>query len=145
MICIHVSYHISQNWNPKHAGNGPERTETTWKLVIVAADKVRKGHGNGERPSVHLRFPTIIWKNNHSVNFKFDVCIFGWVFRIDSLLGNVGPLVAKNWLKMGQNGGFQPLSEKVFIHSNSNLWCTLVGWVFRIDSLLAHIGQILAL
>ena len=47
--------------------------------------------------------------------------------------------------KMGRNGGFRPLSEKVFTQSNWNLVCTLFGWVFRIDSLLGHVGQILAL
>ena len=35
-------------------------------------------------------------------------------------------------LKMGQNGGFRSLSEKVFTQSYSNLMCTLIGWVFRI-------------
>ena len=32
---------------------------------------------------------------------SYLVCtLIGWVFRIDSLLGHVGPLVAKKWLKM---------------------------------------------
>ena len=35
---------------------------------------------------------------------------------------------------MTENGGFRPLSKKVFMQSNSNLVCTLIGWVFRIDS-----------
>ena len=34
---------------------------------------------------------------------------------------------------MGQNGGFWPLSEKVFWQSNSNLMCTLIGWLSRND------------
>ena len=44
-------------------------------------------------------------------------------------------------LKMTENGGFQPLSDKVFMQSNSNMVCTLIWWVFRIDSLWDHIGQ----
>ena len=58
---------------------------------------------------------------------------------------NFGTLVAKKWLKMVRNGGFHPLSEKVFSQSNSNSnlsWCALVGWVFRTDLLLGHAGQI---
>ena len=46
---------------------------------------------------------------------------------------------------MGQNGGFRPLSEKVFAQSNSNLVCTLIGWLFRISFLFGHVGQILGL
>ena len=98
-----------------------------------------KWHKNGERPSVRPGFPTIIWKSNHSIHFKFGVGISGWVFRTDSLLGDVGP----KWLTMGQNGGFRPLSEKVFTQFNSNLMGTLIEWVSRKDLLFGHVGQIL--
>ena len=45
--------------------------------------------------------------------------------------------------EMTGNGAFRPLSEKVFMQSNSNLVCTL-GWVFRTDLLFGHVDQILA-
>ena len=58
-------------------------------------------------------------------------------------------MLAKFWPsvghKMTKNGGFRPLSVKVFMQYNSNLVCTFTVWVFRIDSLLGHVGQILAL
>ena len=54
---------------------------------------------------------------------------------------NFGPLVAKKWLKVGQNGGFQPLSEKVFMQSNSNLVSTLIGWVFRLICFVAMLAK----
>ena len=47
--------------------------------------------------------------------------------------------------KMPENGSFRPLSEKVFMQSNSNLGCTLIGWVFRIGVLFGHVGQILSI
>ena len=47
--------------------------------------------------------------------------------------------------KVGENGSFRPLSEKVFTQSNSKLVCTLTGRELRIDSPLDHVGQILAL
>ena len=56
--------------------------------------------------------------------------------------------LAKLWPSSGQitsDGGFRPLSEKLFTQSNSNLMCTLTWWVSRIDSLLDHVGQISAL
>ena len=58
-------------------------------------------------------------------------------------------ILAKFWPssghKMTENGGFRPLSKKVFKESNSNLVCALAGWVFRIDALFGHVGRILAL
>ena len=51
----------------------------------------------------------------------------------------------QKWLEMGQNGGYRPISEKVFTQSDLNSWCTLAGWVFRNDYLLGNDGQILAL
>ena len=51
----------------------------------------------------------------------------------------------QKWLKMAQNGGFRPLSEKVFIQSSSYLLCTLIGWLFRNDLFLGNAGQISAL
>ena len=36
-------------------------------------------------------------------------------------------ILLKKRLEMGQNGGFRPLSEKVFTLSNSDLSCTRVG------------------
>ena len=49
-------------------------------------------------------------------HFKFGVDIY-WVsvqnwFAFGQRRPNFGPLVAKTWLKMGQNGGFRPLSVK---------------------------------
>ena len=170
------------------------------------------------RASVCPWFPTIIWKNNHSIHFKFGLGIcwvsvqnwFAWPnFGIHFKLGvytywvsvqkwfafwpdlpNFGPLVATKWLKMvvsdhnleefsrkpiqtcclhllsecseficflptlakfwsssghkvTEMGGFWPLSEIVFMQSNSNVVCTLIGCVFRIDLLFGHVGQIL--
>ena len=46
---------------------------------------------------------------------------------------------------MGQNVAFQPLFQKAFTQSHSNLWCTLVGLVFRTDLLLGHVDPILTL
>ena len=59
------------------------------------------------RASVRPEFPTIIWKSNHSIDFKFGVCIY-WVnvqnwFAFRPRWPNFGPLVAKNnwkWVKM---------------------------------------------
>ena len=66
------------------------------------------------RPSVHPGFLTIIWKSNHSINFKFIACIcwvsvqnwltFGWHWP------NVGPLVAKKgwkWVQMVVSDHYQ--------------------------------------
>ena len=120
-------------------------------FLFVPADEVGRGHKNGERPSVRAcvrlsvrpGFPTRIWKSNHSIYFKFGVCIFGAGVQNWLAFGprwpNFDPLVAK---KMTEN---RSLAQKIFTQSNSDLWCTLVGWVFRIDSLLGHVGQILAL
>ena len=47
--------------------------------------------------------------------------------------------------KVTENGDCRPLSEKVFMQSNSNLMRTLIWQLFRINSLLGHTGQILAL
>ena len=102
-----------------------------------------------ERPCVHPGFTTIIWKSNHSINFKSGVGICwasvqNW-FALGRHWPKFGHLVAKKRLKMGQNFGFWPLSEKVFKQSHSNLVCTLVEWVFKTNSLLGLIGQILTL
>ena len=57
--------------------------------------------------------------------------------------------LAKFWPSSGhrmtENGGVQPLFEKGFKPSSSNLVCTLIGWVFWIDSFLGDVGQISAL
>ena len=68
------------------------------------------------RLSIHLGFPTIIWKSNHSINFKFCLCIClvsvqNW-FTFGPRWPNFVPLVAKNQLEMGQNVGLWPLSQK---------------------------------
>ena len=47
--------------------------------------------------------------------------------------------------KMTENGGFRPLSGKVFMQSNSNLMCVLIGWVFRNDLFFGHVGHLLLL
>ena len=152
-VCGHFAENAWREW--------PEilHADVSWppSELIVPADEVERGHRNGEHPSVHpslrlsvrLGFPSIIWKSNHLINFKFSVCIC-WVsvqnwFSFGSHWPNFGPLVAKKLLEMGQNVGFRPLSQKVFTQSISNLWCTLVGWVVRIDSFWGHVGQILAL
>ena len=102
--------------------------------LFVPADEVRRGHRNGERVSVRWSvcpgFPTIIWKSNGSIHLKFGVGIY-WVsvqnwFAFGWRWPNFGPPVAKKWLKMGQNGGFQPLSEKVF--TQSNYWVSVQKW-----------------
>ena len=62
--------------------------------------------------------------------------------RFGAMAPQFWPSSGQKTLKIGQNGGFRPLSEKVFMQSNSNLVCALVVWVFQIDSLLGHVGQI---
>ena len=47
--------------------------------------------------------------------------------------------------KMGENGCFRPLSEKVLEQSSSNMVYTIVGRVFRIDSFWGYVGRYLAL
>ena len=89
---------------------------------FVPADEVGMGHRNGERPSVRPGFPTIIWKSNYSINFEFGLCIC-WVsvqkwFAFGQRWPNFGPLVAEKRLEIGQNGGCQPLFEKVTTQSN---------------------------
>ena len=83
-------------------------------------------------PSVRRGFPNIIWKNNHSINFKFSVSICWLSVQNQIAFGrrwtNVTPLVALKRLKMGQNGAFQPLSEKS-IQTIKFSWCTLVGFI----------------
>ena len=37
--------------------------------------------------------------------------------------------------KLTENGGFGPLTEKLFTQPNSNLVCALIGWVFKINLL----------
>ena len=121
--------------------------------IFVPADEVGRGHGDGDCPSVRScvrqMFLTIIRKSNHSVNFKFGVCIccmgvHNW-FAFGRHWPNFGHLVAIKRLKMGQNGGLRPLSETVFTQSNSNLVCTFIGLVFRTDSLSCYVSQILIL
>ena len=51
-------------------------------------------------PSVHLGFPPIIWKSNHSINFKFGVGI-SWVSVQNwFVLADVGPILALKWPKI---------------------------------------------
>ena len=119
----------------------PRSREGTWEWWLSFRTLVR--------PCVRQRFPTIIWKSNHSINFKFGVSIC-WIsvqnwFAFGRHWPNFGPVVARKRLKMGQNGGFQPLSETVFTQSNSNLVCTFIGLVFRTDSLSCYVSQILIL
>ena len=113
------------------------------------ADEFGRGHRNGERPSVRpcIRasvrpgLPTIIRKSNPSFHFKLDVAIC-WVsiknwFTFGQRWPDFGPLLAKNnckwakmlailakfWLssyKISENGGFRPLSGKLFTQYNSN-------------------------
>ena len=78
---------------------------------------------------------------NYSSNFIQTWCVH--------LLGKCSESVfflatlAKFWPSSGhtmtENGGFRPLSEKVFTQSNSNLVGTFIGWVFRIDLLYGHV------
>ena len=75
--------------------------------------EVGRGHRNDEcvsvrasvHASIHLGFLTIIWKSNHSINFKYGVCIYlvsvqNW-FAFGPCWPNFVPLVAK---KMTENG-----------------------------------------
>ena len=108
---------------------------TFLRKFFVPVDEVGRGHRNGERPFVRPGFPTIIWNRNHSINFKFGACnCYVSVqnsFAFGQRLPNFDPLVAQQSLKMGQNAGFWPLSEKVFTQSNSNLWCTLERSIWK--------------
>ena len=77
--------------------------------IFVPTDEVGRGRewSVSLRPSVRLGFPTIIWKSNHSILFKFGVGIC-WVsvqnwFAFEGHWPNFGHLVAKNdwkWAKM---------------------------------------------
>ena len=128
----------ARRWLHKYVGAECGASSFTWYLYQMCNTDVRPG------------FPTIIWKSNYLIYFRFHVCIcllsVQNLFIFGSQWPNFGPLVARKWLKMGQNVGFWPVSQKVFTQFNSNLWCTLVGWVFRIDLLFNHeLGWILAL
>ena len=54
--------------------------------------------------------------------------------------------LAKFWLSGGrtrtENGGFRPLSEKVFTQSYSNLVCALIWGVLRIDCFRAMLAKL---
>ena len=58
------------------------------------------------------------------------VSVQNW-FAFGQRLPNFDPLVAQKSLKIGQNAGFWPLSEKVFTQSNLNLWCTLERSIWK--------------
>ena len=121
-----------------------------WNYFTEWLSPLTKSEGDIVMMCIHASirpvFATIIWKANDSINFKFYVCVCWVSFQVWFAFGwhwsNFGPLVAKKLFKVGQNGVFWPLSEKIFAQSNSNLVCTLIGWMFRIG-LLLH--QILAL
>ena len=92
---------------------------TKWLKIVVSDHYVKKYSRNPvETWCVHL-----LGECSEIICFLATLVIF-WPFS-----GH----------KMTENGGFRPLSEKVFNQSNSNLVCTLIGWVFRIDSLLDHV------
>ena len=87
-------------------------------------------------------FPTIIRKVFTQSNSNFLVCtLSGWVFRTDLFWVTLANFWPSSGHKMTENGGFRPISEKVFMQSN----CTLIVWVFGIDLLLVLVGQILGL
>ena len=63
------------------------------------------------------------------------------LIRFGATLTQFWPSSDQKWLEMYQNGGFLPLSEKVFTQSNSKLCCKLVRWFFRSYSLWAMLAQ----
>ena len=69
------------------------------------------------------------------------VHILGECLELICFLATLAKFWPSSGHKMPENGGFRPLSGKVFTQSISNLLCTLMWWVFRIDLLLGHIGQ----
>ena len=91
-------------------------------------------------------FPTIIWKKySHNPIQTCGVHLLGEcseIIRFWAMLPKFWPSVGH---KMTENGGFRPLSGKVFTQSTSNLVCTLIVWVFRINLLFGNVGQISAL
>ena len=113
-----------------------ERTEEWWASVRASIHPF-------VRAPVRPEFPTIIWKSNHSIQFKFSwgICGVGvknWV-AFGRRWTNFGPLEAKKDLTWVQMMVSDRYLKKVFV------MCALIGWVFRIDWLLGHVGQILAL
>ena len=86
-------------------------------------------------------FPSIIWKSILTIQFQFKLVVYTcWVsvqywFAFGTRCPNFGPLLVKKIFELCRNGGFRPLSEKVFMQFNSNLLCTLTIWVFRTDLL----------
>ena len=71
-------------------------------------------------------FPTIIWKSIHTIQFKLGVYTYSVSECFWAMLAKFWPLTTH---KMTENGGFRPLSEKLFMQSHSNLVCTHTYWV----------------
>ena len=81
-------------------------------------------------PILALQWPRNYWKwvkmlvSDHYLQKHSNLCstLIVWVFRTDSLsatLTQFWPSCGHKWLKMADNGGFRPLSEKVFTQPNS--------------------------
>ena len=113
-----------QNWLtfwPRWSNFGP-LVATKW-LKMVVSDHYLKKHSSN---------PIQTW----------CVHLFGECSELICFLAMLARFWPSSGHQMTENGGFQPLSEKVFTQSNSNLVCILIGWVFRIDLLFGHVGQI---
>ena len=76
-------WNFTQNFEPIHL-----KICILLTFIIPADFFVGRGHKNGQhlcvRASIRLGFPTIIWKSNHSIHFKFGVgvCCFSVWFTI---------------------------------------------------------------
>ena len=129
-LVVYTCWVSVQNWfafGPCWPNFGP-LVATKWLKIVVSDHNLKK--------------------SIHAIQFKLGQ----WCVH---LLGECSELIrfwatlAKFWPssghKMIEYGGFQPVSEKIFMQYNSNMACTLIGWVFRIDSILGHVSQILAL
>ena len=76
--------------------------------LFVPADKAGRVH---RMVSVRLGFPTIIWKGNHSFDFKFGVCIW-WVS-------------VQNWFTFGPRW---PTSGQKMTENASKCWFPSIIW-----------------
>ena len=94
--------------------------------------------------SLQKRFDlTIICEINRSIYFNLGVYTCGVSVQNWFIFGprwpNVGSLVAKELLKMTENGCLRPSYGKLLTQSNWNLYLVFIWWVFRNDSLLGHV------
>ena len=97
-------------------------------FIIVPADEVRRGHRNGKRPSVRPSEVSDHYLEKWSLDL-FQIWCMHLLGQCSELinfwvtLAQFWPSSGQKWLRIGQNVGFRPLSQKVFTQSSSELIC----------------------